>query len=153
MNHTFSKTTYLPFQIVLQVSGKLPFPLSLPYFARIIIALILFTVLLIGLKLRLQIISYLKNQDVKGTPINTLLWIEQLLSFISSLNILNGIFGLLLPVPMKSIFGEKFCRWLPLIPAFALTGSVIWSCLLAIYRILFIKFETWVKFGEIFKIT
>ena len=37
--------------------------------------------------------------------------------------------------------------WFPLIPVVVLTGSVVWSCLLAIYRILYIKCETFVKFG------
>ena len=152
MNQTISTfilldVDWLATQLVLQFSGNQPFPLSLPYFARIIFALFLFLVLLIGLTLRRKIISYLRNQDVKGTPINTLLWIEQVLSLVSGLNILNGIFALLLPVPLKSIFGENFCRKLPLVPAFSLTASIVWSCLLALYRILFIKFDTWVKFG------
>jgi hypothetical protein len=53
---------WLATHLVLQVSGKQPFPLSLPYFAKIISALFLFLVLLIGLTLRRKIISYLRNQ-------------------------------------------------------------------------------------------
>ena len=53
---------------------------------------------------------------------------------------------LILKVSLKSLFGSSFCNVVPLAGCINLTGYIIWSSLVAIYRILYIKAQNWVKY-------
>ena len=143
----FEGDHYIVTTLQFKENQQIPFPIGLPLTLRLIIAAILLVTLTIGIALRKQIINYLNFYSAKQKPVNFLIWIEHCTEMLSCAIITHGIFVLIYPYPPRKVFGEKFCHWFQLIPVVVLTGSVVWSCLLALYRIIYIKFETFVKFG------
>ena len=125
-----------------------PFPLSMPYSLRVIFGIYLILIIIGGLTCRKMILQYLQAPDTKSNPINSLIWMDQLNGIVfGTFNLVYGAVVLVLPISLKSIFGQQFCDWIPLAGCINLTGYIIWSCLIAIYRILYIKAQKWVKYG------
>ena len=50
------------------------------------------------------------------------------------LTIIGRLCVLISPEPLNKIFGEKFCVWLALPGSLYIGGSIVWSCLISIYR-------------------
>ena len=143
----FEDDLYIVNTLQFKEKKQFPFPIGLSISLRLIIVAMLLVTLTVGIALRKQIINYLNFYSAKQKPVNFLIWIEHCNEMLSCVIITHGIFVLIYPYPPRKVFGDKFCHWFQLIPAVVLTGSVVWSCLLALYRIIYIKFETFVKFG------
>ena len=95
-----------------------------------------------------MIMQYLQAAETRSNPINSLIWIDQLNGIVfGTFNLVYGTVGLVLPMSLRSQFGQQFCDWIPLAGCINLTGYIIWSALIAIYRILYIKAQNWVKYG------
>ena len=126
--------------------NSLPFPQSLPTIPRIFVGIFLLAIVLVGIVLRKLIFSYLLKSDTKNSPINTLFWVDQLngLSFCSVIGILG--IAVILPQSLKDLLGDLFCDWIPATGCFYLIGQSLWGCIIAVYRILYIKAYNWVKY-------
>ena len=68
--------------------------------------------------------------------INYLIWLDQLNGILQGISILLKCIEISLPVPLSAFVGAEFCRWVDLPGSFYLTGSYVWSCFTAVYRIL-----------------
>jgi hypothetical protein len=89
-------------------------------------------------------------KTAKIGPINHLIWIDQINGMFLTLNILSKLFAIAIPVPLENIFGKTFCEWYDLPGSIYLMGSYVWSCLTAVYRLIYIVGSNWMKkvFGE-----
>jgi hypothetical protein len=126
---------------------ELPFPLNASYSTRIVSGLSMVAIILSGLWLKKIIAQYLRSPDTKMNPINSLIWMDQLNSIcFGTFNLTFGAFAFLLHSPIRDVLGESFCDWIPLLGCLSNIGSVIWSCLLAVYRIVYIKAQNWVNY-------
>jgi len=125
-----------------------PFPLSMPYPLRIFFGIYLILLIIGGLVCRRIILQFLRAPETKSNPINSLIWMDQICGIVfGTFNLIFGSVTLMLPVSLKSIMGEQFCNIVPpLSGCINLTGYIIWSALIAIYRTLYIKAQNWVKY-------
>ena len=124
-----------------------PFPLNLHYSLRVLIAAWLLLILIGGLKVRHIIYNYLHSSDTKFNPINGLAYAHLLSgTLLGSSNLIFGIASILISEPLSSYFGEDKCGWMKLSGCLNLHGSIIWTSLIAICRILYIKAHNWIKY-------
>jgi hypothetical protein len=63
------------------------------------------------------------------------------------LGILATLMFLYLPFALASIAGERVCRWTNLLGTLYFTSQTVWSFFIAIYRVLYIKFQSLFKNG------
>jgi hypothetical protein len=63
------------------------------------------------------------------------------------LNIVMTLIFLHLPFALGSITGEGVCMWISLLGTLYFTGQIVWSFYIAIYRVLFVKFQNLFKNG------
>jgi hypothetical protein len=135
--------TLLKFEFVEDVS----FPFNQSYFIRIVCASYLLLVFVGGISCKSVFYFYLRSLDTKRNPVNKLIWVDLTNSLVAgSFNLPVSALAMLLPMSLKSLFGDLFCLWFPLSGLILLTGSSIWSCLIAVFRILYIKKHNWVKY-------
>jgi hypothetical protein len=127
---------------------NLPFPLNLPYYLRTYFAVYIFLVLVLGLKCRKILFDYFAASATKLIPINGLAFANLLNgTFFGSLNLVFTIFSLILTVPIKNVLGEHACNLIALSGCFHVIGLIVWSCLFAIGRILYLKAQNLFKNG------
>ena len=126
---------------------SLPFPLNVEISTKIGISLYLILTFVIGCCLRSKILFFTYTQSIKENPINLFIWFDQLNGIFLGLNILYTLSVLHLPFPLIAIIGDEGCNWTDLMGTFYLIGQTVWSCLIAIYRILFIKYPHVFKYG------
>jgi hypothetical protein len=112
----------------------LPFPLNLHLGWRIFITLTQFLTLIFGFKLRALIFSYLLCPESKMGPIYSLIWMDQMTGIFLAVGIMLRLIAINSPVPLSSIFGTEFCKWIGLPSIFYVCGEIIWNCLIAVYR-------------------
>jgi hypothetical protein len=115
-----------------------PFPINLPEPIKKILCSLLIITLIFGLILRIKICCYMLSKETKRTPINVLLWLDQFNGLFLSCIIVLMIVALLLPFPIQSVLGNKFCSWIRIPSGLHLSGSVVWSCLTGEYCNLFL---------------
>ncbi len=141
----YSKNQSKP--LIFYYKEDFPFPLSMQYPVRLTFGIAILLIVFGGLSLRRMIFKYLGSPDAKLNHINSLIWIDQLCGLVSgTLNLIYGSSTLILPMSLRSILGSQFCNWIPFGPCINLTGSIIWSTIIAVYRILYIKAQQWVKY-------
>ena len=126
---------------LLPKSESLPFPLNTQWTGIALMTIYLSLNLTIGCLLRSKILRYCWLLSVRDNPINLFIWYDQLCGALSGLNIVYSLTALHLPVPLSSFIGEAACNWVDLIGATYLIGQVVWSNIIATYRLLFIKFH------------
>ena len=125
---------------VRQLIGHPPFPFNLPVYLRPLFSLYLLLILVLGLKFRKVIFDYLVCPDTKRNPINRLIQANLISgSLFGTSNLLIGIAGAVTSLPLSQVIGDSFCRVFAFQSILHLTGSIIWTCLLAVCRILYIK--------------
>jgi hypothetical protein len=78
-------------------------------------------------------------------PINQLIWIDQANGILLGIALFGKMIFILTPLPFDEIFGSQFCDWSDLPGCTYLVGSFIWSSLIAIYRVIYIKAQNWIK--------
>ena len=123
----------------------LPFPLNLSLIWRSVLIVSLLLALIQGTRLRMIIISYLNAPETNLGPINYLVWIDQVNGGFLAYSILIRIIILISPVPLHSIFGAKFCLWNDFASAVYISGSFTWNFCIAVFRVLFIRSQNWLK--------
>ena len=114
-NHHFINFTLLNDQ-----EGQ-PFPLYLKAHWKILIVMSLLLIIIQGARLRKVIISYINSPEAGLGPINNLIWVDQ-------------IFGIL---------GPAACTITEFVAAAFIGGSLYWNFSIAIFRVLFIRAQTW----------
>ena len=134
--------------IFLTISKTIPpFPLNLYYNLRVLVAAWLLAVLICGLKVRHIMYKYLCSSDTKFNPINGITYVHLISgTFLGSSNLTFGIASILVSEPLSSYYGEKTCDWMNLSGSLNLHGYIIWTTLIAICRILYIKAQSWIKY-------
>jgi hypothetical protein len=134
-------TTLKPFSHV----NSLPFPLKTDLTTKLILWGFLICNFKIGFVLRLKIFKYIKSVDLKENPINYFMWNDQMNGIFLGLNILYTSTVLFLPFPLSNFIGVEACNWADIIGAIYVAGQTVWSCFMAIYRVVFIKCPRFVK--------
>ena len=126
---TLENNTSLVSQFSYNITEDLPFPINLSDPMKNTLCSLLVIILITGLILRIQICCYIQSRDAKRTPINVLLWLDQLNGLFLSCIIVLMIVALALPFSIQSFLGNEFCHWVRLPSGLHLSGSVTWSCL------------------------
>jgi hypothetical protein len=137
----FFETQFKPFSH----KDSLPFPLNADLLTKLIILGYLILNFMFGCLLRVKIFQYIKSVDLKENPINYFMWNDQMNGLFLGLNILYTSTVLFLPFPLSNFIGDEACNWADIIGAIYLEGQTVWSCFMAIYRVAFIKYQTFVK--------
>ena len=127
--------------------STLPFPLCLPYLWRVLVAECrLLFVLIFGLRYRQIMFKFLCNSDTRANPINRLIYIDLLSGTIFGfVNLLLAIAAILMTNPLSVVFNKHLCILNKTSAGFSIHGSYIWTCLIAICRIAYIKAQSWMK--------
>jgi hypothetical protein len=133
------------FIIFRPINELLPFPLNLKYEWRIPIAMSLLMNMIFGTKLRIIILQFLKSPDTNLGPINYLIWIDEINGTLSAATISSRILSLILPFSVSSLFGQTFCNFLFYLSGLYTGGCFVWGSCIAVFRVLFIKAQTWLK--------
>ena len=132
---------------VKDVNDNLTFPLSLPYIWRVVFATYNLFILISGLKIRHIILKFLHSQDTKVNKINKLIYFNLLSgTLFGTFNIIIAVAAILMTNPLSVVINEHLCLLNKLSASFSVHGSYIWSCLIAIGRILYIKAQNWIKY-------
>jgi hypothetical protein len=121
----------------------LPFPLYLHIVWRALLVLALLFTLIKGLKLRKVIVDFVISPDSKLGPINYMILVDQVNSLFLGISIIFQITANICSVPLSILLGNEFCNFVQFIGAIYLGGSCIWGCFIALFRVLFIKAQTW----------
>ena len=141
-HHIFSmennSTNLVKFQEFSQTEG-LPFPLNQSPLAKSVIASVLFSNLLVGIKLRLNIIKYLQTVDIKKNSINYFFWFDQVTGGVLGLYITYTLVALICQFPLSEVIGDGYCNWADLPGCIYLSSSTVWSFVIAVLRILLLK--------------
>ena len=137
-------TTSLAFKADTEKSF-LPFPVNQSLFCRLLISAVLVYVLVLGCKKRLLIAAYLKSPEVKLNPPNVLFCLDQV----------NGIFMVpmflffflinTLSEPLSELTHPKVCAIAELIGGLYISGTIVWRCHIAIFKLLCVKGQRWLK--------
>ena len=132
---------------VKDVNDNLTFPLSLPYIWRVVFATYNLFILISGLKIRHIILKFLHSQDTKVNKINKLVYFNLLSgTLFGTFNLIIAIAAILMTNPLSVTFNENVCILNKLAASFSVHGSYIWTCLIAICRILYIKAQNFIKY-------
>lgn len=118
----------------LEDNQSVPFPLNHPPGWKITITLMQLLTFIIGIKLRVIILSFLLCPESKLGPINVLIWMDQINGLFLAIGTALRMMAINSPVPLSEIFGNQFCKWIGLPGCIHLCGSIFWSCLIAFYR-------------------
>jgi hypothetical protein len=128
-----------------QRSNSLPFPLNQCFLFRAGIFLFFLLNLICGSSIRIQIFNFLRASETSTNPINYFIWVDQLNGLVLGLNIVYTITCIILPFPLNDLVGPDICNFADLFGCLYLAGSSIWSCTIAVYRILYIKATQFVR--------
>ncbi len=109
---------------------------------RIAFGIVLLIVLISSLQKRYYIFKFLSLSKSHQSTINYIFWFEQVsqLSFVFTLVIYS--LALLLPVQLSQLLGDEFCKWVRLPSGIYVCGCPLWSCIVAIYRLILLKGNT-----------
>ena len=103
--------------------------------------------LLFGTITKVSVISTLLKNGLLSRPINTLIFIDQVTSFVSNAFLITVIITVSITnIPMIKFTSRHFCTWLEVISVYGLSYSVIGSWAIATYRILYIRLTDFIKF-------
>jgi len=133
--------------LTFNLAKEMPFPLNMPYHWRVICSIYLVFIAIGGLKTRKIILMYIRAPETKSNPINLLTWVDQIIGAVFGMfNLSLAVTVLISKDSLWSYLGDEFCNWAPLTGCINITGYLVWSSLIAIYRILYIKAQNWVKY-------
>lgn len=144
INHTYSLSAKFE---PLNSSESLPFPLNGSILTKIVVTAYLLINFLIGCSLRSKIFAFTKTQKVKDNPINVFIRLDQINGIYMALNIIYTISVIYLEFPLSTLIGIEGCNWMDLLGTAYLIGQSTWSCFIAGYRVLYIKYQTFFKYG------
>ena len=81
--------------------------------------------------------------NLKAGPINYLFMLDQLTGVFLAYTIITRIIFITYPWPISTILGDTFCSFSNYVSFIYLAGSSVWSCFLAVFRIIFIRCQKW----------
>ena len=136
-NHHFINFTLLNDQ-----EGQ-PFPLYLKAHWKILIVMSLLLIIIQGARLRKVIISYINSPEAGLGPINNLIWVDQIFGILQLFYITMRIIFILSPIPINELLGPAACTITEFVAAAFIGGSLYWNFSIAIFRVLFIRAQTW----------
>jgi len=122
-----------------------PFPLYLNFGFKALLSAFSMLIFFFGIKQRIFIFRYLKTVDTKK-PMNILILIDQINGLLLGFGIIFKIIAILSPVPLSNLFGNSFCQLTALPGCMYTVGKIVWSCFVALLRIVYIKAQSWLKF-------
>lgn len=117
----------------------LPFPLYLDTYSKIVLLLFGIMVLAFGSRLRILTLQYLHMSNRRNNPINQLIWMDQLSGMCLGIHTLLFLFVAMTQEPEMTMINPSVCFWLPSFGNFYITGSTIWSALIALARTFYTK--------------
>jgi hypothetical protein len=126
-------------------SDGLPIPLSFPTIWKLILSVSLLVILILGTRMRVGIICYINSPESKLGAINYLIWIDEINGVFLGISIVVRILFILSPYPIISLLGNNFCLITEFFATIYITGTTFWGCYIAVFRVLFIKGQTWLK--------
>ena len=133
----------LNFTVFSHESNPLPFPLNLNLFWRSIISAFLLAILIVGTRLRMKIVSYIRSPDTKLNETNILFCLDQVNGIFLSIMIVYSISFIMLNDSVAELIDPHACNFNSALHAMYLSGTLVWSSYIAIYRVLFIKAHRW----------
>ena len=101
--------------------------------------------LILGARLRTVIFDFIKSPETKLGPINSLILIDQINSMFLATSIVMRITFILSPMAMHTVLGEEYCNVANFVGALYIGGSYVWSSYIALFRVLYIKAQNWLK--------
>ena len=145
LNHSLNFSCENSIQFKPFTSEVLPFPMNLSMEWRIIIAITLLIALIEGAKLRITIFRYINSPDSNLGPINFLIWVDQINGTGLAITIFSRTLSLILPFSTSSLLGETFCHSIRYVSGHYVIGSYTWGCFIALFRLLFVKAQSWLS--------
>ena len=124
-------------------NNSLPFPLNLNVIWRWLISAILAGIFVQGVRLRLKIVAYIKSPDTKLNETNILFCLDQVNGLFLAIMITCGIIFIILTEPAAKVIDPNICYFNGANQGLYMSGTFIWRCFIAIYRVLFIKAQRW----------
>ena len=141
---------FISFTAFSDENSSLPFPLNLGIFWRLFISAVLVIIFFHGIRFRLQIVSYIRCPETKMNEVNILYCLDQINGLFLAVMLACGICFTLLTVPVAKLIDPSVCYLNGISHGLYLSGTFIWRCCIAIYRVLFIKAQRWMtdKMGQ-----
>ena len=128
-------------------SNGLPFPLNLQTIWKLILSISLLLTLIQGTRIRVGIICYINSPESTLGAINYLIWIDEINGVLLGFSIATRILFVLSPCPISYLLGSDFCRVIEFVATVYIMGMTTWGSYIALFRVLFIKAQTWLKKG------
>ena len=107
------------------------------------IAALFFT--LSGLFLKSIIFAFLCSPSETATTINVLIFVQQFHRITFAVNYLWFGVAYLLPFSLEDILGGTFCTLFSAVEVFSFFGNIYWSFALAITRLLYVKYNRFLR--------
>jgi len=142
-NQTSVMTSFKPLPFI----SSAPFPLNTEPTVRLFVVLYLLVILISGCSLRHKILRFTSTLSVKDNPLNIFVWQDQLNGLFLMANIMYTLTTILLSYPLSSFVGDELCNFADMIGILYITGQTVWSCLIAIYRLMLIKYQNSFNYG------
>jgi len=143
-NENGSNENCLLFVPLDDVTG-LPFPLNSNLVLKLLMVSSYVFTLVAGTRIRFQIISFVKCPESNVGPINQLIWLDQIFGLFASVILVARIVFLLSPVPIGSFLDGQVCDWINLTGGIYTGGGIMWGMHIALFRVLFIKAQKFIK--------
>jgi len=138
----FQHKKFLTFTVFSDESKSLPFPLNLDFVWRLLISAFMVAILVQGTRLRLRIASYIQSSDTKMNENNVLFCMDQINALFLAISLACCISFNLLSVPAAAI-SDQLCHLNEISHGLYLSGTIIWRCYIAVFRVLFVKARSW----------
>ena len=132
-------------------TNEAPF-ISLPIEAKIFVSASLVLTLIVGTYFKFSLYKgvFKTNKENRGwmhRPINVLIFVSALVHHSTHLvTCIYFILALTIDTPLQTIFGPFYCLLMTLIATFAIAYLAVGSFGIALYRIMYIQFESTVKY-------
>jgi len=137
-SHLLNKS-FFAFTVFTDESKSLSFPLNLSFFWRLLISAFLVVILIQGTQLRFRIVSYLRSPDIKMNENNILFCLDQVNGLFLAILLVCCITFIMLPFPAATISEKKLCYLNEINHGLYLSGTLVWRCCIAVFRVLYIK--------------
>ena len=122
---------------------NLPFPQNLDSHWRLAINTLLLIIFVHGTRLRLVIFSYIRSEESKWSPANVLFCLDQVNGLFLAMNFGMRIGYNTLNEPMSELLSPFACSCSEFISGLFISGTIVWRCCIAIFRVLYIKAQIW----------
>jgi len=112
----------------------LPFPLNLNQIAQYTLLALYIANLVEGSRLRRVIWQYMRSPESNLSPINYLIWFDQINGLYLFVSAAARIMFMVSPVPVSSVTSTEFCQFMTFIGLLHMAGTHSWGSCIAIFR-------------------